>query len=87
MFSFHNTLLMLIQLSLYSFAAAAPISTESHGNGWRYGAPGGVVGFIVLILDIIVFSKQQPAESPSCLWLSATLVVPTPERSSPQIRE
>lgn len=44
----------LLQLSLFSLAEAAPISAQS--NSWQYGTGGGIIGFIVLILDIIVFS-------------------------------
>lgn len=69
---FQNALGMLLQLSLFSLAAAAPITTESHGNAWHYGAGGGVVGFIVLILDIIVFSRQ-PIHSPSLFALVVVL--------------
>jgi hypothetical protein len=47
---------LLFQLSFLSLAAAVPVSAEGHGNTWQYGAGGGVLGFIVLILDIIVFS-------------------------------
>ena len=52
---FQNAIGLLLQFSLFSLAAAAPIAVETHGNSWQYGAGGGVVGFIVLILDIIVF--------------------------------
>lgn len=48
---------LLLQFAFVALAAAAPITTESHGNAWQYGAGGGVLGFIVLILDIIVFCK------------------------------
>jgi hypothetical protein len=55
---FQLTLGAIVQFLLFSLAAAAPMATESrHGNAWQYGAGGGVIGFIVLILDIIVFSK------------------------------
>jgi hypothetical protein len=52
----------LLQLCLASLASAAPImdetlSTTTVENTWQYASGGGVVGFIVLILDIIVFSK------------------------------
>lgn len=57
----HRIANVLFQLSLLlSLAAAAPLSVENHNNHWQtwhYGAGGGVIGFIVLILDIIVFSK------------------------------
>lgn len=53
---FQNVLGMLLQLSLMSLASAAPIEAQRHGNVWQYGAGGGVLGFIVLVLDIIIFS-------------------------------
>lgn len=43
-------------LSMLALVAAAPIEAQGHQNPWQYGVGGGVVGFIVLILDIIVFS-------------------------------
>jgi len=49
---------LLFELLLCSLASAAPITAESHGNAWQYGAGGGVLGFIVLVLDIIVFSMS-----------------------------
>lgn len=50
---------LLLQLSLFSFALAEEtLVAATHGNTWQYGAGGGVLGFIVLILDIIVFSKS-----------------------------
>ena len=50
---------LLLQLSLFSFAMAEEtLVANSHGNTWQYGAGGGVLGFIVLILDIIVFSMS-----------------------------
>jgi hypothetical protein len=57
-----KTLAMLLQFLMFTLVTAAPIVTEGHhGNTWQYGAGGGVVGFIVLILDIIVFSKSLNA--------------------------
>jgi hypothetical protein len=56
-----NTLLssVIIQLCMAVLAFAAPIADETltatgHGNAWQYGTGGGILGFIVLILDIIV---------------------------------
>lgn len=55
---FSATLGLLLQFSLLSLAMAQEtFTTTGHGNSWQYGAGGGVIGFIVLILDIIVFSK------------------------------
>ncbi|KAK0376193.1 hypothetical protein CLIM01_06459 [Colletotrichum limetticola] len=59
----------LLQLCFALLAVAAPASdpavgTAAHGNTWQYGTGGGILGFIVLVLDIIVFrespSKQRP---------------------------
>lgn len=52
---------VMLQFMLLGLAAAAPlageVATSSHGNAWQFGAGGGIIGFIVLILDIIVFCK------------------------------
>jgi len=48
---------LLAQLVLASLAAAAPVTIES--NTWQYGTGGGIVGFIVFIIDVIVISKFQ----------------------------
>lgn len=47
---------MILQLALASLAMAAPMSIES--NSWQYGTGGGVIGFIVFILDIIFIGKN-----------------------------
>ena len=54
---------MLLQLCLASWAFAAPlaeeaITTTTTKTPWQYGAGGGIAGFIVLILDIIVFGAS-----------------------------
>jgi hypothetical protein len=52
-----NTVLssILLQLCLASLGLAAPVSTESLDNSWQYGTGGGLIGLVILILDIIVF--------------------------------
>jgi hypothetical protein len=52
----HTTLYTFL-LMLASLVAAAPVEAQVSGNTWGYASGGGVVGFIVLVLDIIVFSK------------------------------
>jgi hypothetical protein len=50
---------LLLQFALFSFAMAEEtLKAQGHGNTWQYGAGGGVLGFIVLILDIIVWSMS-----------------------------
>lgn len=52
----------LLQLCLAALAFAAPVAQEISAstidNSWQYGTGGGIIGFIVLILDIIVFSTS-----------------------------
>ncbi len=57
--------LQLSLLSLLSFlcllssaVAEETLSTTAYGDAWKYGTSGGIIGFIVLILDILVFSKS-----------------------------
>jgi hypothetical protein len=55
-----NTFSMLLQLSLLSFVMAEEtLLASSHGNAWKYGSGGGLIGFMVLILDIMVFSMYR----------------------------
>lgn len=53
------TISLFLQLWLATLAFAAPVSTAS-ATPWQYGTGGGIVGFIVLVLDIIVWSKSSP---------------------------
>ncbi|KAK1976848.1 hypothetical protein LZ30DRAFT_692593 [Colletotrichum cereale] len=62
----------LLQLCLALLAVAAPISnptleTAAHGNTWQYGTGGGILGFVVLVLDIIVFRTYPLLSSKSVL--------------------
>lgn len=54
-----NTLLssVLLQLCLATLGLAAPVAVESAKNSWQYGTGGGLLGLVILILDIIVFGK------------------------------
>ena len=54
---------LLAQLWLVFLAAAAPVaddivSSTSHAHAWEYGTSGGIIGVIVLILDLIVFGRS-----------------------------
>ena len=49
---------LFLQFALLSFAfAEETVSATAHGNAWKYGSGGGIIGFIVLILDIVVARK------------------------------
>jgi hypothetical protein len=62
-----NTVLstILLQLCLAPLGLAAPVSTEALDNSWQYGTGGGLLGLVVLILDIIVFGEPpRPRRNP-----------------------
>jgi hypothetical protein len=53
---FNFFLAALLQLSMFMLAEAAPITAQA-AKPWQAGTGGGIVGFIVLVLDIIAWSK------------------------------
>lgn len=64
---FQNAFAVVLQLCLATLAFAAPIvdetvSAKTAGNTWQYGTGGGIIGFIILILDIMVWSKYSSPE-------------------------
>ncbi|KAK4184848.1 hypothetical protein QBC35DRAFT_476902 [Podospora australis] len=75
----------LSQLLLAAFALAAPLKEDSTitvktvGNAWQYGTGGGILGLIVLILDIIVFvevlQSNRPASS-KIIWCLVVFLFP-----------
>lgn len=52
---FNFVLSLLLQLSMFMMAEAAPITAQG-AEPWQAGTGGGIVGFIVLVLDIIAWS-------------------------------
>lgn len=59
---FANALSMILQFALISLVMAEEtLSTSSHGDAWKFGTGGGVIGFIVLILDIMAWSTYSSA--------------------------
>jgi len=74
---FQFALAALLQLSLCMLAEAAPITTQ--GTNWQGPTGGGVIGFIVLVLDIIAWveiikSNRTPAEK--VLWALVVFLFP-----------
>ncbi|KAL2106017.1 hypothetical protein VUR80DRAFT_7417 [Thermomyces stellatus] len=75
---------LLAQLWLALFAAAAPVtddmvSTTSRDNAWEYGTSGGIIGVIVLILDLIVIVEVlQSTRSPmsKLIWCLVVFLFP-----------
>lgn len=54
------SIISFLQLWMATLALAAPVASDIvHADAakpWHYGTGGGILGFIVLILDIIVWS-------------------------------
>ncbi|PBP22982.1 hypothetical protein BUE80_DR006110 [Diplocarpon rosae] len=76
----HAFQIALSFLLLAASAIAQPISTEAvQENAWKYGTGGGVVGFLVLILDIMVFMevlKSNRPVLPKLLWCVLVFIFP-----------
>ncbi|KAI1844472.1 hypothetical protein JX265_010033 [Neoarthrinium moseri] len=80
---FQNALTVFFQLCLATLALAAPIAGEvtatGHGDAWQYGTGGGIIGFIVLVLDIIVFIEVLQSNRPpshKILWCLVVFLFP-----------
>jgi hypothetical protein len=76
-----NTLFssIILQLCLASLGLAAPVSTEALDNSWQFGTGGGLLGLVVLILDVIVFvevlkSSRSPAQK--LIWCLVVFLFP-----------
>lgn len=52
---------LLLQFAFFTLAMGAPITTQE--NAWAYGSGGGIIGLIILVLDIIV-ARKFPSYSP-----------------------
>ncbi|KAI1431848.1 hypothetical protein GGR50DRAFT_677526 [Xylaria sp. CBS 124048] len=78
----YTGLCILFQLCLATFALAAPVGDEivtATSSNWQAGAGGGIIGFIVLVLDIIVFIevlKSNRPPSKKLLWCLIVLLFP-----------
>ena len=75
---FNFALSLLLQLSLYLAVEAAPITAQG-AQPWQTGTGGGIVGFIVLILDIIawieIFKSNRPVSS-KVIWALVVFLFP-----------
>ncbi|KAH8674210.1 hypothetical protein BX600DRAFT_509396 [Xylariales sp. PMI_506] len=77
---FQNTMTLFLQLCLATFAFAAPVLDETmtaagHGDAWQYGTGGGILGFVILILDILIFVEVLKSNRPPLSKLIWCLVV------------
>ncbi|KAH7157261.1 hypothetical protein B0J13DRAFT_167228 [Dactylonectria estremocensis] len=72
-----------LQLWLATLAFASPIATDgvsaTGAEPWQYGTGGGIFGFIVLILDIIVWIEVLQSTRPvshKLLWAVLVFIFP-----------
>ncbi|KAH6882227.1 uncharacterized protein J4E88_004571 [Alternaria novae-zelandiae] len=69
---------LLLQLSMFMLAEAAPITAQS-AKPWQAGTGGGIIGFIVLVLDIIawieIFKSNRPVPN-KVLWALVVFLFP-----------
>ncbi|ROW02169.1 hypothetical protein VSDG_02405 [Cytospora chrysosperma] len=80
---FQYAFALFLQLCLATLAFAAPLAQEVSASGannsWQYGTGGGVIGFIVLVLDIIVFIEVLKSNRPplhKVLWCLVVFLFP-----------
>ncbi|GAB1316775.1 Cardiolipin synthase N-terminal domain-containing protein [Madurella fahalii] len=73
----HDAILLsfLLQLCLATLGLAAPVQSEALSNSWQYGTGGGLLGLVVLILDVIVFVEVLKSSRPPVQKLIWCLVV------------
>ena len=69
---------VFLQLSLFLVVEAAPISAQG-AKPWQAGTGGGIVGFVVLVLDIIawieIFKSNRPVTN-KVIWSLVVFLFP-----------
>ncbi|KAF2642966.1 hypothetical protein P280DRAFT_477831 [Massarina eburnea CBS 473.64] len=74
---FQLALAALLQLSLAFFVEAAPVTTQS--TAWQGPTGGGILGFIVLVLDVIAWVEIIKSNRPpvnKVLWCLVVFLFP-----------
>ncbi|OSS44084.1 hypothetical protein B5807_11255 [Epicoccum nigrum] len=75
---FNYALAALLQLSMFLLVEAAPVTVQS-AKPWQAGTGGGIIGFIVLVLDIIawieIFKSNRPVSS-KVIWSLVVFLFP-----------
>jgi len=56
---------LFLQLCLAALALAAPMTATGMNPSQQYGTGGGVVGFIILVLDILVWIEVIKSSRPT----------------------
>merc|ERR1712000_66957 len=78
-----DPLTLFLQLALAMLTFAAPVANEptfaAQSDAWQYGTGGGIVGFIVLVLDVIVWMEVLQSNRPvshKVLWCVLVFIFP-----------
>ncbi|KAI7512461.1 hypothetical protein KC347_g2456 [Hortaea werneckii] len=78
-----DLLVLFLQLALAMLTFAAPVANEptfsAQSDAWQYGTGGGIVGFIVLVLDVIVWMEVLQSNRPvshKVLWCVLVFIFP-----------
>ncbi|KAF5024064.1 hypothetical protein F66182_3860 [Fusarium sp. NRRL 66182] len=78
-----NAIIAFLQLWLATLAFAAPIADDTvsaaGADPWQYGTGGGIVGFIILVLDILVWIEVLQSNRPpshKLLWCLLVFIFP-----------
>ncbi|KAK7424070.1 hypothetical protein QQX98_000680 [Neonectria punicea] len=77
------SIIPFLQLWMATLALAAPVASDivnaEGAKPWHYGTGGGILGFIVLILDIIVWLEVLQSNRPpshKVLWCLVVFIFP-----------
>lgn len=70
---------LILLSSMVATIAAAPVEATGHGNVVRYGTGGGILGFLVLLVDVYIFlelfNSSRPIER-KLLWAALVFFFP-----------
>ncbi|ODQ54013.1 hypothetical protein SAICODRAFT_18576 [Saitoella complicata NRRL Y-17804] len=75
LFTFLFTLLSSVRAEDFVDATIA----AGHGNAWKYGTGGGLIGLIVFVLDVMVFIEVVKSTRPTShklLWIAVVFFFP-----------
>ncbi|CCG84534.1 protein of unknown function [Taphrina deformans PYCC 5710] len=62
---------IVLMTAMIAAVAAAPVEAQGHGNVVRYGTGGGILGFLVLLVDVYIFLELFKSSRPierKILW-------------------
>ncbi|RMY96455.1 hypothetical protein D0862_08532 [Hortaea werneckii] len=78
-----DTLSLFLSLTFAMLTFAAPVANEptfsAQSDAWQYRTGGGIVGFIVLVLDVIVWMEVLQSNRPvshKVFWCVLVFIFP-----------